>query len=106
LQAVAFAQAVRHMEADGSAEHLDGGLQQHHGRGAVHVVVAVKKHRLAERDGALQAVDGRGHAQHELGVVEMREFGIQESEGLAGLGDAAGHEQFRKHMRQACGFGQ
>jgi hypothetical protein len=73
------------MKADLAAEHLDGGLEQDHGGGAVHVVVAVEKHRLARGDGALQALDGRGHAQHEEGIVEMRRLGIEEGEGLAAV---------------------
>ena len=64
LHAVAFAEAVRHMKACFAAEHLDGGFEQDHGDGSVHVVVAVKKDGLARGDGAFETVDGRGHAEH------------------------------------------
>ena len=53
------------MKAHYAAEHFDGGLEQHHGGGAVDVVVAVEQDGLARGDGALQAVDGRIHAQHQ-----------------------------------------
>ena len=59
LQAVALAQPVGHVKAHHAAQHFDGGLQQHHGGGAVHVVVAVEQNRLARRDGALHALHGR-----------------------------------------------
>ena len=62
--AVAFQQAVRHVELALPAEQLDHRLQNHRGHGAVHVVVAVDQHRLALRDGALQPFHGRAHAQH------------------------------------------
>ena len=69
---------MRHVEAHGAAKHLDGGFQQHHGGGAVHVVVAVEQDGLASRDGALHALDGRVHSQHQHGIVQMRDVGIEE----------------------------
>ena len=97
LQAVALAQPVRHMEAGHAAEHLDGRLEQHDGGGAVHVVVAVEQHRLARGDGPLQPGDGRVHAQHQQGIVEVSDFRIEEGEGFGGLGNAAGHQQLGQH---------
>ena len=101
LHAVAVAQAVRYVKTRFAAEHFDGGLEQDHGDGAVHVVVAVKKNGLARGDGAFETVDGRGHAEHEEGIVEMRGLGIEEGEGLGGLSDAAGDEQLGENQRQA-----
>ena len=85
LHAVAFAQAMGNVKAGDAAEHFDGGLEQHDGDGAVHVVVAVEKDRLMCGDGALEAIDGGGHAEHEEGIVEVRGFGIEEGEGFGRL---------------------
>jgi hypothetical protein len=58
------------MEARLAAEHLDGGLEQDHRGGAVHVVVAVEQHRLAIGDGALKPLDGRRPCRaSEKGIV-------------------------------------
>jgi len=100
LHAVAVAQAVRHVKTRVTAEHFNGRLEQDHGDGAVHVVVAVKKNGLARGDGAFETVDGQGHAEHEERIVEMRGLGIEEGEGFSGLGDAAGDEQLGKNERQ------
>ena len=94
------------MEARDSSEHLDGSLEQNDGGGAVHVVVAVKQDRLARGYGSLQPCDSRVHAQHEEGIVKVSNFWIEEGECFRWLGDAAGHQQFGQHLRQACGFGQ
>jgi hypothetical protein len=109
LHAVAFAQAVRNMEAYGSAEHLDGGFEKNNGGGAVHVVVAVKKDRLGGGDGPLDALDGSRHAEHQRGVVEVGKLGVEEGVSLGGLGDAASYEQLCENQgqmrvaRQSCG---
>ncbi len=58
LQAVSLAQTMRNMEIDRAAQHLDGGLEQDDGGGAVHVVIAVEQHRLAPRDCLFDAGDG------------------------------------------------
>ncbi len=71
LQAVAFAETVGDVEAGRAAKHLDSGLEQDDGGGAVHVVVAVKENRLLGGDGALQPVNGHIHAQHEKWIVEV-----------------------------------
>ena len=71
LQSIAFAQAVRHMKASFAAQHFNSGLEQNDGGGAVHIVVAVEQNRLMARDGRFKAFDGRSHAQHEEGIVEL-----------------------------------
>ena len=52
-------------------------------------------------DGAFEAVNGRGHAKHEEGIVEMRGLGIEVGESLGRLGDAASDEQLSENQRQA-----
>jgi len=89
-----------------AAQHLDSGLQQDHRGGAVHIVVAVKQHRLTGCDGPLQALDGRGHSQHQEGIVQMALFGIEEGMSLGGLGNAASYQQFSQNLRQTCCPGQ
>ena len=71
LQAVSFAQAMRHMKANHAAEHFDGGLEQHHGGSAVDVVVAVEQDGLLAGDGRFDAFYGGCHAQHQQRIVEM-----------------------------------
>ena len=106
LQAVALANAMRHVEAHHAAEHLDGGFEQDDGGGAVDVVIAVEQNRLARGDGLLQAVRGGLHAQHEKGIVKVRCFRIEEGEGFVGCGDAARQQQLGEHLRQMRCFGQ
>ncbi len=106
LQAVTLAQPVRHVEARDSAEHLDGRLEEDNGGGAVHVIVAVKQHRLTGGDGSLQPGYGFIHTQHKQRVMKMRDFRIKECEGFSRLGDAASYQQFCQHQRQAGCLGQ
>jgi len=47
LHAVAVAKAVRHVAADDTAEHFNGGLEQDDGDGSVDVVVAVEEDGFA-----------------------------------------------------------
>ena len=97
---------VKADEICGGGEHLDGGFEQDDSDGAIHVVVAVEKDGLACGNGAFETLDGRGHAEHEEGIVEVRGLGIEESEGLSGRGDAARDEQLGQHERQARFAGQ
>ena len=99
LEAVALAKAMGDVKADHAAEHLDGGLEQDDGGGAVHIVVAIEQDGLVELDGLFEAQYGRVHAEHELRVVEVGDFRIQEGEGCFGIDDAAGDEQFGEHLR-------
>ena len=79
--AVAFADAVRHVELDLAAAELDRGLEDDDGGGAVHVVVAVDKDGLAALDGGSQALDGGTQSGHEIRRVEMCERGREEFAG-------------------------
>ena len=78
LHAVAFADAVRHVEVGAAAAQLDRGFQNDDGGGAVHVVVAVDEDLLAVGDGAAQALGGLVHAEHQVRRVQVIEFRIQE----------------------------
>ena len=93
LHTVALAEAMRDMEADGAAEALDGGLEEDDGGGSVYVVVAIDKDWLPRGDGLPDAADGDVHAEHEEGIVELIEAGVEEGGGLLGRADAAGDEQ-------------
>ncbi len=69
LQAVSLANPMRNVKAHRAAKHFNGGLEQYHCGCSVNVVVAVQQDRLFARDGALNALDGSLHAQHQQGVV-------------------------------------
>ena len=104
LHAVAFAEAMGDVKAGFTAEHFDGGFEQDDGDGAIDVVVAVEENGLAGGDGALEAIDGGGHAEHEEGIVEVRDFGIEEDVGGGCSGDAAGDEEFGEDLGKARFF--
>jgi hypothetical protein len=106
LHSVAIAQAMRNVKAHISAEHLDGGFKQDNGNGAVDVVIAVEENGLARGDGALDALDGGGHSEHEKGIVEVGRLWIQEGKSFGGCGDAARNEQLGENERQAGFAGQ
>ena len=75
LQSVAVAQAIRNEVHDFAAEHFDRAAQDHGGRHAVDVVVAVDGDALASRDGAEQPIDGRAHVREQKRVVQLVESG-------------------------------
>jgi hypothetical protein len=97
---------VKADEIRAGGEHFDGGFEQDDGDGAVDVVVAIEEDRLARGDGALNALDCDGHAEHEKGIVEVGRLGIQESESFGGGGDAARYEQLRKNDRETSFAGE
>ena len=76
--AVAFADAVRHVELDLAAAELERGLEDDDGGGAVDVVVAIDKDGFAALDGGAQALDGGAQSGHEIGRMEMGERGREE----------------------------
>ena len=57
------------MKADeivsGADEHFDSGFEEDHGGGSVDVVIAIEEDGFASGYGALEALDGGGHAEHE-----------------------------------------
>ena len=50
-----------------------------------------------------EACYGGTHAEHEKGIVEIRDFRVEEGEGCFSVGDAAGYEELGKDLRDACG---
>ena len=83
LQAVALAQPMRHMKANHAAEHFNGGLQQHDGGGAVHVVVAVEQDRFAcARWRASTRSTAAAMPSIRQGIVEMGDIRIEKREGF------------------------
>ncbi len=86
LHAVAISQAVRHMEIHLAAEHLESGLKQDDGRGAIHVIVAVDEDGFLARNGSLHTRDGCGHTLHGVGIEQVFDAGMKEN---IGFGSAA-----------------
>jgi hypothetical protein len=94
------------METDFTAQHFDGGFEQDYSDSAVDVVVAIEKNGFSRGDGAFEAPDRRGHPEHEEGIMEVRGFRVEESEGLGGVCDAARDEQLGENEGQACLAGE
>jgi hypothetical protein len=101
LHAVSVAQAMGHVETDFAAQHFDGGFQQDYSDSAVDVIIAVEKNGFSRGDGAFEALDSNGHPEHEVGIVEVRGFRVEEGKGLGGGGDPARDEQLGEDERQA-----
>ena len=54
LDAIAFLDAVRHVEVGSAAAKFNGGFQDHDGGGSVYVIVAVDEDAFVVGDGALR----------------------------------------------------
>lgn len=93
LHSVAFTKAVRDVKTGSASESLDCSFQQHNGRGAIHVIVAVDKDRLLSGDGALNSLDCGAHAEHEIRVVQMVKAGVEESGGVGTGADTTRNQQ-------------
>jgi hypothetical protein len=100
LHSVALAQAMRNVEANGAAKALDGGLEQDYGGGSVDVIVAVYEDDFARGDRLLDASDGGGHAEHEIGIVQVIEARAKEARGFGAVADASRDEQARDQRRE------
>ena len=85
----------------GRGDALDGGFEENGGGGAVDVVVAVDEDGLGVGDGTLDAGDGSGHAEEQVGVVE-----VVEGWGLRKRRAAASSRMPRATRRAAAGNGQ
>ena len=94
------------MEADGAAEHFDGGLEENSGGGAVDVVVAVDEDGLLGGDGLADARDGAIHAEHGERVEEVADARVEEEVRVSGSDDAAGDEEFGNDWWDVCGSGE
>src|SRR5258708_2574851 len=66
FDSVTFFDPVRHMEVGGSAAKLDCCLQDHHGGGAVDIVVTVDQNEFAVCDGGAHALHRFGHAAQQV----------------------------------------
>ncbi len=93
------------MEADvdggWSGDHLDGGLEEDDGYGAVYVIVAVDEDGFAAGDGGLDSRDGLGHPGHGVGIEKMVESGVQEAAGFDGRCNSPYDEQAGEERRDA-----
>jgi hypothetical protein len=98
LHAVALAQAMRYVEAHGAPEHLNRGLEQHHGGCTVDIVVAVDQDGFARGNRGFDARDGRAHAQHRIRVEQVIEVRVQIALGSGRGRDAAGHQKRGDHQ--------
>jgi hypothetical protein len=91
--AVAFAEAVRDVETDRAAEHLNGCFEQNGGGGAIDVIVAIDEDRFAALDGLLHAGDSGGHAVHAVGIEKMIQLRLQEVSDFLRGAEAAGEQK-------------
>ncbi len=89
LHAVAVAQAMRDVEADGATENLDSGLEQNDGGSAVDVVVAVDEDRFTRGDGLLDTFDRDSHPVERIWIEQVVQRGMEELRGGSGIHDTA-----------------
>ncbi len=90
--AVAFAEAVGHVEFALAAGDLDGFGEEDDRHGAVDVVVAVEEDLFPILDGEGEAGDGAGEAEQLGAGVELAEVGMEEGLGGGGVSVAAPDE--------------
>ena len=81
LQPVAVADALRNEVHDVGAEQLERPAQNHRGRDAVDVVVAVDRDPLLARDGGHDAIDRDAHVGEPHRIVELVERRVQKARG-------------------------
>ena len=101
LQTVAVGQPFGNEVADVGAEQLERAPQNHGGRDAVDVVVAVDGNALATADRQQQPIGRAFEAGEPERIVELIERRVQEPRRLVGVGDAANRQQPRRHRRHA-----
>ena len=101
-EAVALREAVGHKGVHVRAQLGQADGEQAGGGHAVHVEVAEDRDRLAQADGALQAVGRLAQARDAQGVAPVAlERRGQEGARRRSVGDAAGHEHARHQRRHA-----
>ena len=81
---VAVADAVRNMKVSRAAAQLNRGFEDDDRGGAVDVVVAIDQDLFFVLDRGFDPVDGGLHAGHQIGRMQMRERGRQETLGSFG----------------------
>ena len=89
---VTVADAVRNVKFRRAAAQFDRGLEDDDCGRAIHVVVAVDQDGFFVLDCGFDAINGRLHAGHQVGRMQMRKRGREETFGCVGFGDAA-HDQ-------------
>ena len=79
LQPVAVAQPLGDEVHDVGAEQLQRAAEDHGGRDAIHIVIAVNGDPLAARDRGEHAIDRDRHIGEHHRIVQVIERGIQEA---------------------------
>ena len=92
--AVAFGVAVGNVVFDvlvgvGTTDFAQEGIDECHGGGAVHIVVAIDHDFLIVDDGFGESVHGFVHVLHQEGVVKLLDIGLKKVARLLHGGDAA-----------------
>ena len=101
LHAVAFADAVGHVEVGRAAAQFDRRLQNDDGSGAVHVVVAVNQDAFLAFDSGIEALDRRFHSGHQVRGVQIRELRSEISLRRCRVPNSAHVQQSRQRRREA-----
>ena len=90
--AVAVLEPVGHVKIGATAGELDGRFENHHRRGAIHVVIAVDQDFFAIPNGSAKPLERGVHAQQQMRIVQRVQAGMQELAGASGVADAAAVE--------------
>ena len=98
LHAVAFADPVRDVVGDDGglvfgSDPFDGGLQEDGSGGSVDVVVAVDEYGFAGTDCVLDTGYCQVHAEHEHGIDEVIDGGVEKGVGGYRVRDASRNEE-------------
>ena len=99
LQAVPVAEPLGQKVHDVAAEELQRAAQDHRGRDAVDVVVAVNRNPLVVRHRREHTIDRHAHSGERHRIVELVERRIEKPERAFGIGEAALAEEPRDDGR-------
>jgi len=95
--AITFGITVGDVEREVAGEALQEGIDQGHGRGAIHIVIAVHHDALVLAQSPFDAFDGHEHVGHQEGVVQLLQRGPEVDRGRCGILQATLHEQCGRH---------
>ena len=101
---VAFPHPVRDVvipQGGIGADQLQRGVENQDGHRAIRVIVAVNEDLLAALDGLEDAADGRLHAEHLKGIVQVGQFGREKPTSRCGIVHAAQSQQPRQQRRNS-----
>ena len=90
---VALVVAVGDVVVDVGVILLDEFVDQRHGRGAVHVIVAIDQYPFLSAHGPVQAFHSHVHVLHQERVVQFGQLGAEELPCGLDRGDATLHQQ-------------